>query len=195
MRSARAVLLGAVVLLSGCGRKALPPIILISVDTLRADHLPAYGYRGVETPNLDALARDAVVFENAYSQVPLTLPSHAVLLTGLPPYRNGVRDNIGFHLAPAVPTLATYLKEAGYATGAAVSSLALAADRGLDRGFDLYDDRFGKESPDERAGPATVAVLEKWSKSAAGAPIFLFLHLYEPHAPYTPPEPFRARYA
>ncbi len=194
-RLAVAVLLAAVAAFSGCRGRALPPVILISVDTLRADHVPAYGYRGVETPNLDALARDSVVFTTAYSQVPLTLPSHTVMLTGQPPYENGVRDNIGFHLAPSVPTLTGYLKAAGYATGAAVSTLALAADRGLDRDFDFYDDRFDASSPDERPGPATVAVLEKWSDSAGTAPRFLFLHLYEPHAPYAPPEPFRTRYA
>jgi arylsulfatase A-like enzyme/tetratricopeptide (TPR) repeat protein len=194
-RFGAAALLAAVAVISGCRGKTLPPVILISVDTLRADHLPAYGYRGVETPNLDALARDSVVFATAYSQVPLTLPSHAVMLTGQPPYQNGVRDNIGFKLAATVPTLAGYLKEAGYATGAAVSTLALAADRGLDRDFDFYDDRFDEKSPDERPGPATVAVLEKWSDSAGPSPRFLFLHLYEPHAPYAPPEPFRTRYA
>ncbi len=188
------VLLAAALALSACGRKPPSAVVLVSVDTLRADHLPAYGYRNVETPNLDALARDSIVFENAYCQVPLTLPSHAVILTGQPPYRNGVRDNIGFRLAPAATTLASMLKGAGYATGAAVSSLALRADRGLDRGFDLYDDKFTRESPDERPGPATVEVLEKWMDTFAGRPLFLFLHLYEPHTPYSPPEPFRARY-
>lgn len=183
------------VLAAACGRGTPPPVVLISIDTLRADHLPAYGYRGVETPALDALARDAVLFENAYCQVPLTLPSHAVLLTGLPPYRNGVRDNLGFRLAPSIPTLASQLRGEGYATGAAVSSLALRADRGLDSGFDFYDDRFPKESPDERAGTASAAVLLHWLDTVSGRPPFLFLHLYEPHAPYTPPEPFRSRYA
>ena len=196
-RGARAaVLLAAALGWTGCHRgPARPPVVLISIDTLRADHLPAYGYRDVETPNLDALARDAVVFENAYCQVPLTLPSHTVMLTGRPPYANGVRDNVGFRLAPSTPTLATLLKGAGYATGAAVSSLALRSDRGLDIGFDFYDDRFPSDSPDERAGPVTVGVLEKWMDTISGHPLFLFLHLYEPHTPYAPPEPFRARYA
>lgn len=193
--AAAAALLAAAIVPSACSRRSPPPVVLISVDTLRADHLPAYGYRGVETPSVDALARDAIVFENAYCQVPLTLPSHAVILTGQPPYSNGVRDNIGFRLAPAATTLASLLKGAGYATGAAVSSLALRADRGLDAGFDLYDDHFSADSPDERAGPATVEALTKWMDTVAGRPLFLFLHLYEPHTPYSPPEPFRARYA
>ncbi|HEY7574462.1 MAG TPA: sulfatase-like hydrolase/transferase [Thermoanaerobaculia bacterium] len=190
-----AILIAAAVVLPGCGGRYAPPVVLISIDTLRADHLPSYGYEGVETPNLDQLARDSVVFENAYSQVPLTLPSHAVILTGKPPYEIGVRDNVGFRLGPSIPTLATYLKDNGYATGAAVSSLALALERGLDRGFDLYDDVFAKDSPDERAGAASAAVLQKWLDTIAEKPPFLFLHMYEPHAPYAPPEPFQARYA
>ncbi len=195
-RSAALLVLGAAVgVLSACGRGEKAPVVLISVDTLRADHLPAYGYRGVETPAFDALARDAILFENAYCQAPLTLPSHAVILTGRFPYENGVRDNVGFRLAPSMPTLASLLKDAGYATGAAVSSLALRADRGLDSGFDSYDDRFAKQSPDERPGTESSAALLRFLDTAAGRPAFLFLHVYEPHTPYAPPEPFRSRYA
>jgi choline-sulfatase len=185
----------AVGVLSACGRGQKTSVVLISVDTLRADHLPAYGYRAVETPAIDALARDSILFENAYCQVPLTLPSHAVILTGRPPYENGVRDNVGFRLAPSMPTLASLLKDAGYATGAAVSSLALRADRGLDSGFNSYDDRFSKQSPDERPGTESSAALLRFLDTAAGRPAFLFLHVYEPHTPYAPPEPFRTRYA
>jgi choline-sulfatase len=185
--------------MSACGRSDRlargTPVILISIDTLRADHLPAYGYRGVETPHLDALRRDSILFENAYCQVPLTLPSHAVILTGLLPYQNGVRDNMGFRLSASTPTLASILKKAGYATGAAVSSLALRAERGIDQGFDFYDDHFTAESPDERPGLETAAALEKWIDTTGSGPIFAFLHIYEPHTPYTPPEPFRSRYA
>ncbi|HEX7252682.1 MAG TPA: sulfatase-like hydrolase/transferase, partial [Thermoanaerobaculia bacterium] len=184
---------------SACSRSSRlahgTPVILISIDTLRADHLPAYGYRNVETPNLDALRRDSILFENAYCQVPLTLRSQAVILTGLMPYQNGVRDNMGFRLAASMPTLASLLKKAGYATGAAVSSLALRAERGVDQGFDFYDDHFTAESPDERPGRETAAALEKWIDTAGSAPIFAFLHIYEPHTPYKPPEPFRSRYA
>src|SRR5216684_43438 len=100
------------VLLCACGSKHETfrdaPVILISVDTLRADHLPAYGYRGVETPNLDRLRRDAVLYENAYSHVPLTLPSHVSIFTGLLPPENGVRDNLGYVLAAGKPTLASF---------------------------------------------------------------------------------------
>jgi arylsulfatase A-like enzyme/Tfp pilus assembly protein PilF len=188
-----------VVVASACARRteqsAGAPVVLISVDTLRADRLPAYGYRGVRTPALDALARDSIVFENAYCQAPLTLPSHTTLLTGLLPSQHGVRDNVGYRLAATHPTLATVLKERGYATGAAVSSLALRRDRGLAAGFDLYDDRFEADSPDERRGVETVKRLETFADSNPGKPLFLFLHLYEPHTPYAPPEPFRTEYA
>jgi arylsulfatase A-like enzyme/Tfp pilus assembly protein PilF len=184
--------------IAGCARRsgsnALTPVVLISVDTLRADRLPAYGYRGVSTPALDALARDSIVFESAYAQAPLTLPSHATLLTGLLPTQHGVRDNVGFRLAPLHATIAAALKERGYATGAAVSSFALRRDRGLAAGFDMYDDDFGPGSLDERAGPATVKRLESFVESHADRPLFLFLHLYEPHTPYAPPEPFREAY-
>jgi choline-sulfatase len=172
-----------------------PPIVLISIDTLRADHLPAYGYRGVATPAIDALARDSILFENAYCPAPLTLPSHTTLLTGLLPTEHGVRDNVGFRLAPEHRTIATELKNRGYATGAAVSSFALRRDRGLAAGFDLYDDDFGPGGLDERAGPETVRRLEGFVESRADRPLFLFLHLYEPHTPYAPPEPFRGTYA
>ena len=95
------------------------------MDTLRADRLPAYGYRKVETPALDALARDSIVFDNAISHVPLTLPSHVSLFTGLLPFQHGVRDNLGFRLSTAHPTLATILRKSGYAAGAAVSAVVI----------------------------------------------------------------------
>ena len=99
------------------------PVILISIDTLRSDHLPAYGYRGVETPNIDAFRRDGILFRNAYSHCPMTLPSHVSILTGLLPTQHGVRDNQGFHFDAAKhPTVASLLRAHGYATGAAVSS-------------------------------------------------------------------------
>ena len=195
-----AVTLLAVALFSaGCakgGRAAHGvPVIVISIDTLRADHLPAFGYRQVETPAIDALARDSIRFDNAYCQAPLTLPSHAVIFTGLLPYQNGVRDNVGFRLSEKIPTLARVFQATGYATGAAVSSLALRADRGLAAGFDFYDDRFAVESPDERPAPETVEKLTKWMETVSDRPVLAFLHLYEPHAPYAPPEPYRTRYA
>jgi arylsulfatase A-like enzyme len=137
-RAERLLILAAVaVAAAGCARKALlfprANVVVISVDTLRADHLPAYGYRGVETPAIDALARDAIVFENALAQVPLTLPSHASLFTGLLPFQNGVRDNVGYRLADSPATLASHLAASGYATGAAVSSVVLDDTTGIAR--------------------------------------------------------------
>jgi choline-sulfatase len=172
-----------------------PPVVLISVDTLRADHLPPYGYSDVATPAIDTLAHDSIRFDNAYSHVPLTLPSHAALLTGLLPYENGVRDNLGFRLAETHATLATLLRAEGYATGAAVSSYVLRSDRGLGSGFDHYDDRMPDNPTRERPGGQSADALARWAAGIKEKPLFLFLHIYEPHAPYTPPEPFRSRYA
>jgi arylsulfatase A-like enzyme/tetratricopeptide (TPR) repeat protein len=187
----------------GRGKAASPgaPVIFVSVDTLRADRLPAYGYSGVETPNLDQLARDSIVFDNAIAHVPLTLPSHASLFTGLLPYQHGVRDNLGYRLAKTHPTLATRLKAAGYATGGAVSAIVLDRGTGIGEGFDFYDDAIeARDSAQaigqlQRAGDDTRRRLESWiAAQPADARLFAFLHLYEPHAPYEAPDPLGARY-
>ncbi len=206
-RATAAVLLLLLLALSSvsCGRKNSvsrgAPVIVICVDTLRADRLPAYGYRGVETPNLDRLAADSLVFDNAITHVPLTLPAHASLFTGLLPFQHGVRDNLGYRLGKDHATLATRLKGKGYATGAAVSAIVLDRGTGIGEGFDFYDD--GIEARDaaqaigqlQRAGDDTRRRLESWiSSQPADGRLFAFLHLYEPHAPYEPPEPFENRY-
>jgi choline-sulfatase len=176
------------------------PVILISIDTLRADHLPAYGYTGVQTPNLDALRADAVLFENAYSQVPLTLPSHTAIFTGLYPPQNGVRDNLGYALGPGPATLAAFLKARGYATGGAVSSIVLAHATGVSRGFDFYEDNIEPTKASQsisrvqRGGNDTQALLAEWVAGQSAKPFFAFLHLFEPHSPYEPPEPYLSRY-
>ena len=172
-----------------------PPVILISVDTLRADHLPAYGYRGVETPHIDALRRDSVLFRNAYCQVPLTLASHASILTGRLPHEHGIRDNYGYRLSDSDETLATVLQARGYATGGAISAEVLARSGGLARGFDFYDDAVANADPPERDGAVAARSLATWIESVGNRPLFAFLHLFEPHAPYEPPEPHRSRYA
>ncbi|MCA1580305.1 MAG: sulfatase-like hydrolase/transferase [Acidobacteria bacterium] len=177
-------------------------MIVVSIDTLRADHLPAYGYRGVDTPHLDALAKDSVVFDNAVAHVPLTLPSHVSLWTGLLPFQHGVRDNVGYRMAGKHPTLAGFLRALGYATGGAVSAFVLDHGSGVAEGFEYYED--GIESRDvaealgrvQRAGGETEALLEHWiARQTPGRPLFAFLHLYEPHSPYDPSEPFRTKYA
>jgi arylsulfatase A-like enzyme/tetratricopeptide (TPR) repeat protein len=176
-------------------------VIIISIDTLRADHLPAYGYRGVETPNLDLLRKDAVLFRHAYAHVPLTLPSHVTMLTGLLPPDNGVRNNIGFPFDAAKhPTIPSLLKQKGYATGAAVSAYVLRGNTGLAKSFDFYDDDIAVKTGEvvgrlQRPGGESAAVAERWIDQHAGQPFFFFLHLFEPHTPYDPPEPFKGKYA
>ena len=177
-----------------------PPVIIISVDTLRSDHLPIYGYRKVETPAIDAFARDAVVFDHAYSHCPLTLPSHATILTGLLPADTGVRDNLGYKLPPEVATLATMLKADGYATGGAVSAYVLRGETGISRGFDFYDDHIPERADQslggiQRNGDETETILDRWVGQNRSQTFFAFLHLYEPHSPYEAPEPFRSRFS
>ncbi len=204
-RAAVAGLALALVGAAGCRRGADlvfrgAPVVLISVDTLRADHLPAYGYREVATPNLDALRSDAVLFENAYSHVPLTLPSHTSIFTGLLPPQNGVRDNLGYELGPRPVTLAALLKANGYATGGAVSTVILSHATGISRGFDFYEDNVEPTKINQpigrvqRGGSDTQALLAEWVGGRGAKPFFAFLHLFEPHTPYDPPEPYKSRY-
>jgi choline-sulfatase len=204
--SRRSVLAAALALVAlGCGQRehSAPaergPIIIISIDTLRSDHLPAYGYDQVATPAIDALRRDGLLFTNAWSHCPLTLPSHATILTGRLPAETGLRDNAGFRLKADVPTLAELLGKNGYATGAAVSSYALRSSTGISRGFDAWDDHLETGASTSigdvsRSGAVTEQLAEQWIGSHAGTPFFYFLHLYEPHSPYSPPEPFKSRY-
>jgi arylsulfatase A-like enzyme len=203
-RSATVLLVAA--LGAGCTGSTPPrfpeaPVVLVSIDTLRADHLPAYGYAAVETPQLDRFRKDAILFENAYSHVPLTLPSHVSLLTGLLPFEHGVRDNLGYRLdARAHTTLARLLKQRGYATGAAVSAWVMRGASGLAEGFDFYEDRIvapqGTDAAGrvQRRGDETAALARAWLEGVKDRPFFLFFHVYEPHAPYEPIEPYRSRY-
>jgi choline-sulfatase len=189
-----------------------PDVILITIDTLRADHVGCYGAQNVKTPTLDGLARDGVVFERAISQVPLTWPSHAVILTGTYPFQNGVQDFTGEPLGEQFRSVAQSFKSAGYATGAVVSSFVLDRSWGLARGFDYYDDAFAAsefETKDislvERRADQSVAHAIAWLRKTRGTPsadrsvrptpFFLWLHLYDPHSPYDPPEPFRSEYS
>ncbi|MGK2859206.1 MAG: sulfatase-like hydrolase/transferase [Thermoanaerobaculia bacterium] len=177
------------------------PVIVVSIDTLRADHLPAYGYQGVETPAIDAFRRDAVLFQNAYSPCPMTLPSHVSILTGLLPQEHGVRNNLGYKFdGGAHATLPGLLKKSGYATGAAVSAYMLRGDTGLAASFDFYDDRLVPQADTSlgefsRPGPATLDVSRNWIDGKKGEPFFFLFHIFEPHTPYDPPEPYKSRYA
>ena len=204
MKPAR-LLWATLLVATSCSRPASvfrgAPIVLICVDTLRADRLPVYGYRKVATPALDQLARDSVVFDDAISHVPLTLPSHVSLFTGLLPFQHGVRDNLGFRLSAAHPTLATLLHPSGYAAGAAVSAVVLDHGSGVSQGFDYWEDRIEAQNVAQaigqvqRPGEETARLLETWiAGQPEGGKFLAFLHLYEPHSPYAPPEPFRTRY-
>ena len=177
------------------------PVILVSIDTLRADRLPAYGYGGVATPAIDRLVAEGVLFERAYSHSPQTLPAHVSMFTGLLPVEHGVRDNLGFAVAPEQTLLPELLAPLGYRSAAVVSSYVLRKEVGLARGFETYDDRLPPAPPEasgaqvQRDGGDSLQVAERWldGNAGAGSPFFLFLHLYEPHMPYAPPERF-ARY-
>jgi arylsulfatase A-like enzyme/Flp pilus assembly protein TadD len=205
-RTAALLTLVSFALLSCSDKRALPkpspdtPVFIISVDTMRSDHLPAYGYTGIQTPNFDAFRRDAILYEHAYSHTPLTLPSHTSILTGLLPADHGVRDNLGFQLSPSVKTIAETLRERGYTTGAAVSAYVLRKDAGLTRGFDFYDDASQALSGEarlianiQRPGAETIQIAKDWLSKQTKTP-FLLLHLYEPHTPYKPPEPYKSLY-
>jgi len=176
------------------------PVILISIDTLRADRLPMFGYKKLQTPALDAFRRDAILFTNAYSHVPLTLPSHVSMLTGLLPPQNKVRNNIGYVLDPDLPTLPRLLKWRGYETGAAVSAYVLRGSTGLRSSFDFYEDGISNRGNVAigslaRSGRTTSGIAKQWIAQHQTKPFLFMLHLFEPHAPYEPEEPFRTRYS
>jgi choline-sulfatase len=169
------------------------PIILVTVDTLRADRLGSYGSSSGLTPALDRFAQGATRFTAAVTQVPLTLPAHATMLTGLHPARHGIRTNDGFRLAAGVPTLAEALRNRGYATGAFIGGAPLQASFGLARGFDRYDDQFLRATGAiERPADEVVRAATAWIDQHREQSFFAWLHLFDPHSPYTPPAPFAA---
>ncbi|PWB68232.1 MAG: hypothetical protein C3F15_16775 [Holophagae bacterium] len=180
-------------------------VILITLDTLRADRLSCYGSRLVDTPNIDAFAAEGVRFTNAASTVPLTFPAHSSIMTGLYPPGHGVRENVGYVLDERFPTLAELLGKGGWATGGFVSAFVLDHRWGIGRGFDHYFDDFdlrgmGTASTAnigsvQRDGAETVQAAVSWlDDRPADRPFFIWLHLYDPHEPYTPKEPFKSRY-
>jgi choline-sulfatase len=184
---------------AGAGSPADGPVILISIDTLRADRLPVYGYQKVRTPNIDAFAAQSIVFERAYSHAPQTLPAHASILSGELPFEHGVRDNIGFTLKPGRWSIQKALGDRGWPTAGFVSAYVLRAQTGMSQDFDTYDSELPASSGEmsigqvQRAGDATVAAADRWlARREAGKPFFLFLHIYEPHKPYAPPPRFAA---
>jgi arylsulfatase A-like enzyme/thioredoxin-like negative regulator of GroEL len=179
-------------------------LLLITLDTTRADRLGCYGHATARTRHLDRLAAEGTRFEQALSPAPITLPAHASIFTGLFPFAHGVRNNGNFYLAERFPTLATRLKTRGYRTGAFVSSFILDRRYGLARGFDVYDDAMEGAQPQvvaleaERRGDRTALALDTWLEAGAaspGVPFFAWLHLYDAHEPYRPPPPFRELFA
>jgi choline-sulfatase len=188
---------------TGCGgggdfrprQAAAHNVLLITLDTTRADHLGCYGYGEARTPRLDGLAREGVRFARVYCPAPLTLPSHTSIMTGLYPATHGVRNN-GHDLSPKWPTLAAILKERGFATAAFVSSFSVDSRFGLGRGFDVYDDTFQPQAPlkganAERRAAETFARFDRWLGHLGSERFFAWVHYYDPHLPYDPPAPYR----
>ncbi len=183
-----------------------PSVILISIDTLRADHLSLYGYRRIQTPNIDSFASGGTLFSSVACQTPLTLPSHTSLLTSTYPFENGIQENAEV-VPPGAVTLAGVLKSHGYQTGAFIGSVFLERQMGLDQGFDTYDSPFNFEafSPisgemffggveaqsqvrDRRAGALVLSAALRWLSANRGQPVFAFIHFFDLHTPYTVPE-------
>src|SRR5262245_52760362 len=167
-------------------------LLLITLDTTRADRLGCYGYAQAQTPTIDALARDGVLFERAYAAAPLTLPSHATMMTGLYPPELGLRTNGKGQLNRQVVTLAEVLSSRGYRTGAFVASFVLNAKFGLSRGFHRYDDDLSGAEPtrhawhQQRNGKQVVDSALRWWAEQRSGPVFCWVHLYDPHEPYLP---------
>lgn len=177
-------------------------LVVVTLDTTRADRIGCYGAKDVATPNLDALAARGIRFAAAVSPMPLTLPAHCTLFTGLLPGAHGVRDNGGYKLAPGYVTLAEVLKEKGFATGGFVSAFVLDHRWGIAQGFDRYFDDFDLKQQEklsmgdiQRPGNETVDQALAWIRELKGRRFFAWVHLYDPHAPYEPPEPYKTRYA
>jgi arylsulfatase A-like enzyme/Tfp pilus assembly protein PilF len=176
-------------------------VVVVTLDTLRADRLGCYGFRGVDTPNIDAVASEGVVFEQATATAPMTLPSHASIFTGLIPPNHGVRDNGGFFVEETATTLAERLQDAGWTTGAFVGAWVLDSRWGLGQGFDHYSDRFDLSKYKvvnlgtvQKRGDEVMDLALAWLDTVKAKKFFAWVHLYDPHTPYDPPEPFLSRY-
>lgn len=177
-------------------------ILFFTLDTTRADHLGCYGYEKVETPNIDRLAKNGILFRNTICQSPLTLPSHSSIFTGTYPFYHGVRDNGGFYLEPDKVTFAKVLKEQGWTTSAFIGAFVLDSRWGLDQGIDYYYDNFDfakykKISLDsvQRKGEEVIEAFFEWFEKNHQKKFFSWIHLYDPHTPYDPPEPYKSRYS
>lgn len=171
---------------------AKTPVLIITMDTTRADKLGCYGNKSGLTPTLDAFAQKSVLFEHCETAIPLTVPSHTTIFSGLDPISHGVRKNLDNRIPATIPLLQDEMQKAGYATGAFVSSFVLLGRWGMERGFSKYDDAFNNpRRPDEteRTADKTLAAALPWILSQTGA-WYCWIHLYDPHYPYVPPEPY-----
>ena len=177
---------------AAAGAAALKNVLIVTIDTLRADRLGIYGARNVATPNMDALAREGAWAPQADAHVPLTRPSHVSLFTGRYPAEHGIRDNVAPPLRGDVPLLGERFQHDGFATAAFIGSVVLDRQSGLARGFDQYFDEL-PPGADRRSGDEVVAQAVDWMK---GKPkFFAWVHLYDPHAPYVPPGRYATEYA
>lgn len=189
--------------LAVCRREPPPAaenLVVVTIDTLRADRLGVYGGK-VATPNLDRIAKAGAFFRQAFSEVPLTRPSHLSIFTGRYPFQHGIRQNVSARFEADTPLLAEILKDDGFHTAGFVSSLVLASESGLDRGFDTYSDDFGEDREPallldsvQKRGDVTMADALAWLHHKPEGRFFLWVHLYDPHDPYDPPEPYASRY-
>lgn len=211
MKNPVSVPLLAVAVLAGAACSRTPPtnLLVVTLDTTRADRLGCYGYEGARTPHLDRLASSGTLFEQCWTAVPITTPSHSTIFTGTYPLSHGVRDNGKFHLPDEALTLAEVLRGHGYATGAAVGAFPLTREWGLDQGFDFYDDHITVDQEDERglriaskrmffderpASRVNQAILP-WLRDHSSGPFFAWVHYWDPHQPYAPPSPFAEVFA
>ena len=173
-------------------------ILLITIDTLRADRLSCYGSQRPKTPNIDKLAERGVLFSRAFANTSTTLPSHTNILLGVTPNYHGVHENLNFIVSEKLFTLAEHLKNNGYATGAFVGAYPLDSRFGLSQGFDIYDDNYRRVHTKnfsllERSAEAVIKAALEWLQGRR-SPWFLWIHCYDPHIPYDPPEPFKTQY-
>jgi len=179
-----------------------PDILLITLDTTRCDHLSCYGSERVNTPAIDSIARAGVLFSNASTTAPLTLPSHASIMTGLYPPGHGVRNNVNYRLGAGIPSIASILGREGYRTGAVTGASVLHAQFGLNRGFQIYDNVITSSTEDSlplncsrRSAAEVTRRAVNFIRDTGESQFFLWVHYYDPHSPYMPPEPFAHEYA
>ena len=200
MKKSIAVVTGLVLILAGIGffllgrnnDTRISNVLLISIDTCRADYLSCYGFDRLTTPQIDEIARQGMLFQRVQTPVPITLPAHCSMLTGLYPPTHHVRENIGYKLNDSCLTLAEILRQQGYDTAGIVSAIVMDRQFGLNQGFNSYLDEF---EPPQRTARDTAELAREFLDDHQGKPFFLFLHYYDPHEPYEPPEPYASQYA